>query len=230
MIDFGQCTPISCVRLNHAVRVLDLLIVHIKSLLDASALVLAIVNGVFLLKFYLRDRPKLTVRPINPRVYQWWFRMPDGEHNGENTRRFGFLAYVEILNTGLRKTELDSWWLCFQTASQGQHRLEPFNMPEPAITIGELEKHYPVLGQKGLMSDGRTLTEPGCSVTGMVFFEYECYGSDSWNPAIEAGKVSATFGVESVFGKTCRCDVEFSEKSLEEIREMAPGIDLTSKT
>jgi hypothetical protein len=210
-----------------AFRSLDL---HLKSLLDSSALVLAIVNGAFLLKFYLRDQPKLAVRPINARVYQWWFRMPDDQYDGEKSRRYGFLAYVEVLNTGLRKTELDSWWLCFETTGQGQQRQEPHNMPEPAITIGKLEKHYPVLGQKGVMFDGKTLTEPGCSVTGMVFFEYGCYGDNSWDPAIQAGNVSATFAVKSIFGRTCRCVIEFSEKNLDEIRKMAPGIDLTSKT
>jgi hypothetical protein len=203
---------------------------HLKSLLDASALVLAIVNGLFLLKFYLRDRPKLKVRPINSGVYQWWFRMPADQQDGNETRRYGFLAYVEVLNTGLRKTELDSWWLRFQSVGQGHHRLKPHNMPEPAITIGKLEKHYPVLGQKGLEFDGNTLTEPGCSVSGMVFFEYECYGGGSWDPAIQNGKVSATFGTKSIFGKTCQCVIEFSEKSLDEIRKMAPGVDLTSKT
>jgi hypothetical protein len=202
---------------------------HLKSLLDASALVLAIVNGVFLLKFYVRDRPKLTVKPINKNVYQWWFRMPGDQHDGENTRRYGFLAYVEVLNTGLRKAEISSWWLYFHTVGQGRHRLEPHNMPEPAIKIGKLEKHYPVLGQTGLMFDGNTLAEPGCSISGMVFFEYGCYGGGSWDPAIEAGKVAATFGVKSIFGRTCRCVIEFSEKSLDEISKMAPGIDLTSK-
>jgi hypothetical protein len=42
--------------------------IHLKSLLDLSGLILGIVNGLFLLKFYVRDRPKLRVEPISPEV------------------------------------------------------------------------------------------------------------------------------------------------------------------
>ena len=101
-------------------------------------------------------------------------------------------------------------------------------MPEPKVTIGELEKFYPVLGQRGVHFDGSTLTEPGCSITGMVFFEYECYGDESWDPAILNGKVSTTFSVKSIFGQTCQCTLECSEKSFDEINAMAPGIHLIS--
>jgi hypothetical protein len=181
------------------------------------------------MKFYLRDRPKLKVNPVNPRVYQWWFRLPDGQRDGVVTRRYGFLAYVDVLNKGLRKTELDSWWLHFQTKGQGKHRLEPLNMPEPTVTIGGLEKFYRVLGQRGVHFDGNTLTEPGCSISGMVFFEYECFGDESWNPSILNGKVSTTFSVKTIFGKICQCAIEFSEKTLGEIDAMAPGIHQISR-
>jgi len=216
--------------MSFAPHLLQLLKVHFKSLLNVSALVLGIVNGLFLLKLYLRDRPKLEVQPVNPEFYQWWFSMPGGRHNEDKTRRYGFLTYVDVVNKGLRKTELDSWWLCLQTKEQGKHRLNPINMPEPKATIGELVKFYPVLGQKGINWHGSTLTEPGCSITGMVFCEYECYGGESWDPVIHNGKISATFVAKSVFGQTCRCAIEFSEKSLDEMKAMAPGIHLTSKS
>jgi hypothetical protein len=215
--------------MSYALQLLRLLTPFSKSLLNASALILGIVNGLFLLKFYLRDRPKLKVRPIHPDIYQWWFRMPDDQNNGEKTRRYGFLAYVDVLNTGLRKTELDSWWICFRTVGQGKHRLDPINMPEPKTVIGELVKYYPVLGQKGINCDGNTLTEPGCSINGMVFFEYECYGGGSWDPIIDNSKISATFAAKGVLGQTCRCIIEFSEKNLDEVKALVPGIHLTSK-
>lgn len=156
--------------------------------------------------------------------------MPSGRHDGEETRRYGFIAYVDILNKGLRKTELDSWWLYLRTEGQGKHRLEPINMPEPKVTIGDLVKHYAVIGQKGVNCDGGTLVEPGCATTGMAFFEYECYGGKSWDPAIRNGRISATFFAKGILGKTCHRVIEFTEKSFDELKAMAPGIHLTSKT
>lgn len=206
-----------------------MLTTYFKSLLDASALVLGVVNGLFLLKFYVRDRPRVRVKPVESDYYQWWFRMPGGHHDGSKTRRYGFLVYIEVSNRGLRKTELDSWWLCFKTNGQGKHRMHPYSMPEPTAKMGELVKYYRVLGQKGLVFDGSTLTEPGCSIAGMAFFEYECHGDESWDPAFRDGTIAVEFAAKSVFGRTCRCAVELSEKSLEEIKAMAPGIHMTAK-
>jgi hypothetical protein len=216
--------------MKHVLHLLQFLNVQANSLLSVSALVLGIVNGLFLLKFYLRDRPKLKVKPLSPETYQWWFRMPADQHDGSETRRYGFLSYVGVVNKGLRKTELDSWWLRFKTKGQGKHCLKPINMPELKTTVGKLDKFYPVLGQEGVYCDGSTLAEPGCSITGMAFFEYECYGGESWSPVIQDGKIVATFAAKSVFGQTCRCVIEFSEKSWDEVKVMAQGIHLTSRS
>jgi hypothetical protein len=202
---------------------------YFKSVLNASALVLGIVNGLFLLKFYVRDRPKLMVMPVGSDSYQWWFRMPGGHHDGSETRRYGFLVYIDVSNRGLRKTELDSWWLCIKTEGHGKHLMNPQSMPEPTAKMGELVKYYRVLGQKGLVFDGSTLTEPGCSISGMAFFAYECYGDESWNPAFRDGILTAEFTVKSVFGRSSRCELKLSEKSLDEVKAMAPGIHMTSK-
>jgi hypothetical protein len=199
---------------------------HFKSLLDLSALFLAIVNGLFLLKFYLRDKPKLRAEPLSPDTYQWWFRMPDGKFESHTTRRYGFLAYVSILNKGLRKVELDTWELRVKTESGKKQRLAPLNMPEPKVRIGNQEKVYPVLGQKGEYSHGSTLTEPGCSTSGMVFYKHECYGGREWNPVTRNTKIVATFVATDILGGKCQCPIEFSEKSLEEINVIAPGIHL----
>jgi len=99
-------------------------------------------------------------------------------------------------------------------------------MPEPKVKIGSQEKYYPVLGQKGIFADGSTLTEPGCSTSGMVFTKYECYGGKGWDPAIHDRKISATFIVTDVFGSKCSCGIEFSQKSFEEINALAPDIHL----
>lgn len=201
---------------------------HVKSLLDSAALILGIVNALFLLKFYLRDRPQVEVRPVHPDSYQWWFQLPDADYQGRQTRRWGFLAYIDVLNRGLRETELDTWSLRIPTAKRGPHTMSAMNMPEPKITIGELSKSFRVLGQEGIVGDGSTLTKPGCSIAGMAFFEYECYGDASRDPAIKDGKIQGTFIVRTVFGRQSSCRVDFSEKSLQEIIAMAPGIDKTS--
>jgi hypothetical protein len=199
---------------------------HFKSLFELSSLFLGIVNALFLLKFYLRDKPKLKVQPIDPDFYQWWFRMPDGRSGTQPTRRYGFLAYVSISNRGLRKAELESWGLTIKNRLLDETRLSPLNMPQPKVKIGPQEKYYPVLGQKGEFGDGSTLTEPGCSTSGMVFTTYECYGGEGWDPVVKGGRISATFVVTDVFGGKCRCGIEFSQKTFEEINALAPDIHL----
>src|SRR5713226_4849541 len=110
--------------------------VHVKSVLELSALILGIVNGLMLLKFYLRDRAKLEVKPIHPEVYQWWFRLPEREFEGHQTRAYGFLAYVGIGNRGLRKVSLRSWRLFVDGEQTRNTELKSYNAPEVTIRIG----------------------------------------------------------------------------------------------
>jgi len=128
------------------VHLFDILHSYGKSLLELSALVLSIVNGLMLLKFYLRDRARLTAHPVHPEIYQWWFRRPDGEFEGKPTRRYGFIAYIAIQNSGLRKTELISWRLFIKTRLGRWHELKPINMPEPSSEIGSHEWIEPASG------------------------------------------------------------------------------------
>lgn len=79
---------------------------ELKELLGLGVLILSVVNGLMLLKYYLRDKPKLKVRPVHPEIYQWWFKLPNGEFEGYPTRKYGFLAYIAISNRGLRKYRL----------------------------------------------------------------------------------------------------------------------------
>jgi hypothetical protein len=196
------------------------------SALQLSALVLGLFNGIFLLKFYIRDRPKLKAAPVHPEVYQWWFRMPDGNFQDQRTRRYGFLAYVSVANKGLRKVQLDDWCLWVRTGLLKRSGLQPLNMPEPEIKLGDQVKFYPVLGQSGLHFDGETLVEPGCSIAGMAFYKYECYGAEVWDPRIHDGRIATTFIAKPVFGRKCRCNISFVEKTLAEINAVAPGIHL----
>jgi len=72
-----------------------------KLILELSALILSIVNGLILLSSYLRDKPKLTVRPVHPDTYQWFFLLPSGQFQEHQTRKYGFLSYISITNKGI---------------------------------------------------------------------------------------------------------------------------------
>lgn len=200
-----------------------------KPVLELSALALGIVNGLMLLKFYVRDRAKLTVHAVHPETYQWWFRLPSREVEGKQTRRYGFIAYVAVQNSGLRKTQLTSWRLSIKLRLGKAHELKPINMPEPSAKIGEHVKLYPVLGQRGLHFEGDTLVESGCSTSGMVYCLYECYGGEGWDPFITKKQIGGVFRVSDGFNRKAKCTMQFTQKSLEEIKEFAPGIEVIDK-
>jgi hypothetical protein len=197
-----------------------------RSLLELSRLMLSIINGLMLLRFYLRDRARLMLHSIHPDTYQWWFHLPTRQFEGKPTRRYGFVAYVAIQNSGLRKTQLTSWRLSIRTRLGRTHELRPLSMPEPSANIGEHTKLYPVLGQRGLHFDGETVIDAGCSISGMVYYIYECYGGGGWGPDTTDQQINATFRVSDGFRSTSRCSVRFTHKSLEEIKAFAPGIDM----
>jgi hypothetical protein len=90
-----------------------------KHLLELSALILGLVNGLILLRNYLRDRPKLVVWPIHPDAYQWYFTLPGGNHQGQPTRKYGFLTYMGIANKGIRDVAIESWRLHIKTEGHG---------------------------------------------------------------------------------------------------------------
>lgn len=200
-----------------------------KPVLEVAALTLSIVNGLMLLRFYWRDRARLSVHPVHPLVYQWWFVLPAGEFRGEVTRRYGFIAYVAVQNGGLRKSQLTSWRLFIRTRLRRYHQLQPINMPEPSASIGEHVKFYPVLGQRGPHFDGETLVDTGCSSSGMVYYLYECYGGEGWNPVETAGQIAGKFEVCDAFGNRATCTIEFQQRPLEDIIAFAPGIEAIDK-
>lgn len=208
-----------------SVHLLDILHSYGKSLLELSALVLSIVNGFMLLKFYLRDRARLTVLPIHPDVYQWWFRRPDGRFEDKLTRRYGFIVYIAIQNSGLRKTQLTSWRLFIKTRLGRWNELKPLNMPEPSSEIGSHVKLYPVLGQRGEHFQGETLVDSGCSTSGMVYYVYECYGGEGWDPRITDQQITGEFRISDGFNRRAKCEVRFNLKPLDYIRSFAPGIE-----
>ena len=68
----------------------------ILAFLGICALLLSIINGLFLLWNYLRDRPKLFVKPVHPENYQWYFDL----------RRFGSVPHSGY---GLGVERLVAW-------------------------------------------------------------------------------------------------------------------------
>jgi hypothetical protein len=194
-----------------------------KYVFDAAALLLSIINGLMLLRFYTRDRARLRVDPIHPNTYQWWFELPPGQFEKQTTRRYGFLVYVGIRNSGLRKTQITSWRLSIRSARRW-HELKPTSMPEPTIDIGTHAKCYSVLGQRSVSFDGATAVDAGGSISGMAYFLYECYGGTTWDPQMLAENIKGSFRIEDAFGHRAKCKILFAKKSLHEIETFSPGI------
>jgi hypothetical protein len=200
----------------------------LKTLLETAALILGLVNGLILLWYFLRDHPRLVVKPVHPEVYQWYFRLPDGEYDGMPSRRFGFLLYAAISNRGLRNVALSSWRLRLKAGNGKDCKLHPVNLPcEPMVNLVEADtiKIWPVLGQGGILpASGQTMVVSGDSVSGMVFYLYECFGHPEWDPKQQDGIITGTFQVKSVFRNKAKAKISFHEKPLEEIEKMVPGI------
>jgi hypothetical protein len=197
----------------------------VSDLLGLSALILSIINGLMLLRQYLRDRPIVTVKPIHPDVYQWWFRLPDGELGGMPTRRYGFLLYADIANRGLRKVALESWRLFIKThARRSRDELAPISIPEPVLKAETFTKVFPVLGQKGVAFEGETIVDSGCSIAGWAYYVAQYYGHEAWNPIIRNDRITGTFVVRHVFGGKATTQIGFTRRELEDIEELVPGI------
>ena len=189
--------------------------------------VLAFINGLMLLRSYLRDRPILEVNPIHPDVYHWFFPLPDGIINSIPTRKFGFLTYIDIKNKGIRDVALDEWRLTIKTRGGKSVELKPISIPEPQIQLGESKniKTWPVLGQPGLYHKSDTMVRSGSSIAGFAYYVAEFYGSDDWNPMIKDKKTSARLKVHGIFGNTAYAKILFSEITLKKACEFIPDID-----
>jgi hypothetical protein len=180
-----------------------------------------------LLRIYLNDRPKLTVHPVHPDTYQWWFRLPDGKHENKTTRKYGFLTYIDITNRGLRRVSIDSWRLYIKTNGFRQVELKPISIPEPQGKLGQSGhvKIYRVLGQKGPSYEGDTIIESGTSLSGMAYYTVEFYGKEIWNPQINDKKIKGKLVIRNVFGTKTYTHILFSEVSLSYVKSIIENID-----
>ena len=196
-----------------------------EKLFQLSALVLSVVNGLILVRVHLRDRARIAVKAIHPESYQWYFRAPAGQGPGGPTRRFGFIAYVDVSNKGYRPVTLDSWHLHVRARNGKKAALPAINMPEATAQIGELVKQFPVLGQRGLDSaSGNLRVESGDSICGMALYVYECFGPDVWDPVGKGNDISGRMEVRDAFGGRARCEIRFREQTMTEMEAMVPGL------
>lgn len=198
-----------------------------KPLLELSALILSIVNGFMLLRTYLRDKPKLVVRPIHADTYQWFFVLPGGKYHDQTTRKYGFLTYIAITNRGIRDVSLNSWRLLLKTAGKKWVELKPMSIPEPRIELGQSGsvKVWPVLGQKGQFHQGNTMVKSGSGISGFIYYIAEFYGGGYWNPLIIDKKAVGKIVIQSVFGNKAKAKIMFTEITLEKAKKMIENID-----
>jgi hypothetical protein len=195
-------------------------------IIPLAALILSVVNGFILVWNFSRDKPKLAVAPVLPVVYQWFFSLPNGEYQGQKTRKYGFLAYLAISNRGLRGVSVNSWHLYLKIADKKSIELKPMSIPEPKIRLGQSDhaKVYRVLGQKGQLFEGDMEVKAGISISGFAYYIAEFYGGDKYNPQIVDGKAIGVVVVKSVFGNTAKTKIQFTE-NLDKAKMMIHDID-----
>jgi len=197
-----------------------------KEILQLSALILSIINALILIQNYFRDKASLTVDPIHPDSYQWWFELPEGNFENYPTRRFGFLLYVGIGNRGIRRTSLKSWRLFLPIhATRRKQELKPLSIPEPILELDGFTKAFSVLGIKGaIFSTGETILESGCGISGWAYYHVEYYGDKKWNPVINKDVIQADFVIRDIFGGKAKTKITFSKKDFDFIQKLIPNI------
>lgn len=153
--------------------------------------------------------------------------MPPRTHEGFETKRYGFLAYLCIVNRGLRDVSIESWILKLKAKNGKWNDLNPISTPEPTIPLGDSgsKKVLPVLGQSGLFHRSNTMVRSGDSVSGMAYYNIEYYGEYEEEPRITPGETTARIEVTTVFGKRSSRKIRFKQMDFNKIDSMLPGID-----
>ena len=167
----------------------------------------------------------LKASAVHPEVYQWWFRLPAKEYQTQQTRRYGFLLYIGIANKGLRKVQLERWHLKVRSAFFKRIELKPMSIPEPLWENEAFTKCFPVLGQKGLVFGGDTTVDSGCSISGMAYYIYECFGDKHFDPLIVNDVIQGFFEARDVFGKKVKCTINFTKKELGYVQTIFKNIE-----
>jgi len=179
-----------------------------------------------LLRRYLEDRPILRIRPVHPEVYQWFFELPSGEHEGRPTTKYGFLLYFDVINRGRRPVDLESWNLWIRNTAGQWTELKPISIPEPTVPLGAAgEKVWPVLGVAGSRTPGSTLARPGEAVGGFAYYVLEYFEDSTAGLRIVGNRVSAILKVRSILGNRVQQTFSLERVSLARVQQFVPGIE-----
>jgi hypothetical protein len=197
----------------------------IMSCATSVALFLSIINGFILFNSYLRDRPELLVDVIHPDVYQWFFVLPKTVIDGKEIRKYGFLAYIDVGNKGMRDTSLHSWYLYIKINLGKWVEFKPISIREPSIKLADNMKIYPVLGTRGPTFEGNTMVRSGSYISGFAYYVASFYGGDGWNPSIKDDTVTGKIIIKDIFGNRNSAIIKFSKIPLEKAQAMVPDIE-----
>jgi len=201
------------------------IIEFLKPYLELSALLLGLINGLILLQRYLRDKPHLVAKTRDDSYFQCFCRLPDGEYLGNETRKWGFFLYINIINKGLRNVEVSSWYLQIKLRNGKMTEMKHMSITNPVIDLGIGDKYLPILGIKSLEFSGETLVRSGQSIAGIAFYSYECYGDESFDPFIDSGIINGKLIVRDVFDKKVSCSCIIPRKDLDHVKTYIPNIE-----
>jgi len=204
---------------------------NLEKLLQLSALVLSLVNGIALLYQFARDRPILKAEPIHPDLYQWWFHLPPIAADGTPAKRYGFLVYVGVSNRGLRKVSLTSWRLIIKTKRGRQVELIANSIPEPKFSFSLADgsiytKVLQVLGTAGEFGKGSTDIDPGCSIAGVAYYTAEFRPDDHDDIVPSNERIAATLAITGVYGRRARTPIVFHKTDLAWVKAAVSGIEV----
>lgn len=195
-----------------------------------SVATLAFLNGLFLLRNHLTDRPKLKVSRVHTDGFAWWVRLKDREINGQLTKTYAFIAYIAVANSGRRPASFIETRLKIRT----RHLIKSFesplyNIPEPSIELSpNVFKHYPVLQQNTEHFSTSGPIQPGASTAGITCFIFSFWGNEWWSPNIKNSSVIGKIRIKDVFGNKHKTKIRFSNVSISEIQKFIPSIEETS--
>ena len=206
----------------------------VKPILELSALLLAVMNGLILVLMFMKDRSKLVLKVIHPDTYQWFFRLKDTTEDGTIYAHIGFLVYIGIANRGLRDAALGSWRLLIKKRRKKMFpwlwnwiELTSLSIPEPRAELSGTghEKRYAVLGGKGETFEGSTFISSGASISGFAYYVLSTTPEDIKDSELgPETKIHGKMAVTDAFGKKCSCIIPFSYITLAEVDKFVPGI------
>lgn len=191
---------------------------------------LAIVNGLFLLRQYLTDRPRLVIQPVHFDAYLWWCRLEDGVCEKGKTRNYALVAYLGIANVGNKPVGVIKTRLRLRLRNFRTLESPLYNINEPVLELANGQtKVLPVFQQKTQNYDYVDAIKPGVSTSGITCFHFGFFGAESWSPRISNKKIKGRVSMKDVYGKTYYAKITFSECHPEVFKSIFPNIEVIGK-